>query len=713
MKLKYIAILAFVGLLFSSNIQANQNLNAVYNLAQKCYAIQSPRNGDFLQKYHRGGALNNGLSYRFRNISSNSAARFFMKPTGLGRYMLTDVDGRFLGGHFTMRVTAGRSAGRFSEWQVNATSDRRHGHLYEFRLTGLNMKLRHNYRKGKAYFFDMWNPFNRRSESKFKLVSLSNCTPFPEITTNVEADTDLLKGHVGSPIRGYVEGHAHVTSYEFIGGKLLHGKPFDRWGVAEALKDSRAIHGPNGSLDIVGNLLEYGGLNFRYDTRGWPDFPFWPNHKQLTHTGYYYKWMERAYLSGLRLMVTHITDNKTLCRVQSTLNPKSWIGANSCNEMDSIRLQVRRLNEIQEYVDAQSGGPGKGFFRIVRSPQEAREVIADGKMAVLIGVEASETFNCGIGDNCTEQSIDAQLDELYALGVRSVFPTHKFDNQFGGSQVREGNGFINLGHYLNAGYFWQVKECDAETKGKSFTSGFPLFPDAPFISRMLGLIDDDLNPQYDENMESCNQNGLTHLGRYLVNRLIDKNMLIELDHTSNDSASSILNIIEARNYSGVVSSHSWMPSAKDGSLHSTSKRLIQAGGIIIPYNKNANRIKSSMNKILDEVEYTPYLSGIGISTDMGGLGGQAAPRSDSQRDPLNYPFVSEFGFVFDKQQSGNRTFDLNRDGVAHYGMLADHLQDVRERTSYRVYEAIMNSAEAYLQMWERAEENNSNQHYLY
>lgn len=687
------------------------NSDDVYQLAQKCYVIQSPKNGDFMQRYRKGGALNDGLGFRFRDISASQAARFFMKPTGLGKYLMTDADGRFLAGHFTLRVTAGKKAERFAEWEVTSKSDGRGGRLYRFESNALNMPLRHNYRKGKVYFFSVWNWFNRRSESYFRLVEQSNCKPYPEISVNVQADRSKLRGSVNSPIRGYVEGHAHVTSYEFIGGKLLHGKPFHKWGVKDALDDSRRIHGPNGSLDLVGNLLEYGGLNHRYDTRGYPDFPFWPNHKQLTHTGYYYKWMERAYLSGLRLMVTHITENKTLCVVQKTINPASWVNPNSCNEMDSIRLQVQRLRELQNYVDAQAGGPGKGFFRLVYSPLEARRVIANGQMAVMIGVEASETFNCGIGDSCTEASVDRYLDELYNLGVRSIFPTHKFDNQFGGSQVREGNGFINLGHYLNAGYFWQVKECDSETKGKKFSSGFPLFADAPVVSRMLGLLNKDLNPQYDESIESCNQKGLSSIGEYLVNRLIDKNMLIEIDHTSNDSANTILEIIEARQYSGVVSSHSWMPAAKDGGLHSTSQRVLQAGGIIIPYNQNAQVIPGRMEPIIEEQENSPYMTGVGISTDMGGLGGQAGPRNNAAARPLNYPFVSEFGFVFDKQKSGNRVFDLNRDGVAHYGMLADHLQDLREQTDNRFYEAVMNSAEAYIQMWERAKANRSSAYY--
>ena len=90
---------------------------------------------------------------------------------------------------------------------------------------------------------------------------------------------------------------------------------------------------------------------------------------------------------------------------------------------------------------------------------------------------------------------------------------------------------------------------------------------------------------------------------------------------------------------------------------------------------------------------------------MAGLGGQAAPRNNVDSAPLHYPFVSEFGFVFDKQVAGNRVFDLNKDGVAHYGMVADHIEDMREQSNPRVYEAVMQSAEAYLQMWERASSN--------
>ena len=223
MHFKLTKLLVLVGLLTTGYAHASSNLDTLYGLAQKCYAIQSPKNGDFMQRYHKGGILNDGLSYRFKNIPSSSASRFFMKPTVLGKYMLTDVDGRFLAGHATLSVTAGKKPESFSEWLLTITQNGNGENLVEFKSNALGMKLRHNYRKGKAYFFDFWNMFNRKSESKFKLVSLDDCTPYPEITLNVEGNREALKGDVSNTVRGFVEGHAHLSSYEFIGGKMLHG----------------------------------------------------------------------------------------------------------------------------------------------------------------------------------------------------------------------------------------------------------------------------------------------------------------------------------------------------------------------------------------------------------------------------------------------------------------------------------------------------------
>ncbi len=688
----------------AQGVQAANATDAVNGLAQGCYAIQSAEQGTYLKKYTKGGAIDDGLGYRFEVVSAQNAAHFFMKPSSLSHFLLTDKDGRYFASHLPAEISAGRYAGEYAEWKIEAQDNGQGEYNFTLKGTALDMKVRHHFTDKHTYFFDLLNPFNLNSENTFRLIAQNDCTDFPEVTTNVSGNVDALKGNSSEAVRGFIDPHTHITSYEFMGGKMMHGKPFHRWGVEEALQDSKVIHGPDGALDIIGNLYTFNDVNKRYDTRGWPEFPYWPNHQQMSHMGYYYKWIERAYLSGLRIMVSDLVENEVLCNVQKTVNPASWINPNSCNTMDSIRLQAQRLYEIQAYIDAQQGGPGKGFFRIATSSEQARDIIADGKLAVIMGVEASETFNCGIKDSCDENSIETQLNELYDLGVRSIFPTHKSDNKLGGSFVE--HGFINVGQLLATGNFFETKECDTQTHGNAFTSGFPLIGDVPFISDILGLI--NLNPQYDEEIEHCNEKGLSQLGVYLVNRMIDKKMLIELDHTGADTGAAIMDIVEARNYSGVISSHSWMHKAKDGGLHNDTKRLIQAGGFISPYNSNSTSIANTIGNILDEVATTPYLAGVGFATDMSGLGGQAGPRSDSASNALEYPYTSEFGLEFNKQVSGNRTFDLNQDGIAHYGLVADHLQDIREQTDNRIYESVMNSAEAYLQMWQRAEANDNN-----
>ncbi|HEX6652565.1 MAG TPA: hypothetical protein VF072_07465, partial [Thermoleophilaceae bacterium] len=55
-----------------------------------------------------------------------------------------------------------------------------------------------------------------------------------------------------------------------------------------------------------------------------------------------------------------------------------------------------------------------------------------------------------------------------------------------------------------------------------------------------------------------------------------------------------------------------------------------------------------------------------------------------------------------RQRTGRRVFDLNTDGVAHYGLVADLIADVQGRPGgRRALRTLFHSAEAYLEMWER------------
>ena len=98
-----------------------------------------------------------------------------------------------------------------------------------------------------------------------------------------------------------------------------------------------------------------------------------------------------------------------------------------------------------------------------------------------------------------------------------------------------------------------------------------------------------------------------------------------------------------------------------------------------------------------------YFSGFGFGADMNGLGGQGAPRGADAPDAVTYPFTGLGGVVVDRQVSGTRTYDVNVDGVAHYGLYADWIEDVRRLAGDEIIADLGRGPEAYLQTWERAE----------
>jgi hypothetical protein len=59
--------------------------------------------------------------------------------------------------------------------------------------------------------------------------------------------------------------------------------------------------------------------------------------------------------------------------------------------------------------------------------------------------------------------------------------------------------------------------------------------------------------------------------------------------------------------------------------------------------------------------------------------------------------------VVNKQTSGFRAYDINVHGVDHYGLYPDWVEDLRIIAGPQIVTDLANGAEAYLQMWARAE----------
>ena len=187
---------------------------------------------------------------------------------------------------------------------------------------------------------------------------------------------------------GFADAHLHITADMRAGGRVIYGKAFDRDGIAAALGHDADDHGPNGILDITGNLLRSGLPVGTHDTGGWPTFAGWPTHDTITHQQIYYRWLQRAWLGGERLVVAQTVEDEPLCR-------SSRCARTRATRPTTIELQVARLRAPRRrYVDAQRGGPGRGWFRLVEDPAAARRAIEDGKLAVVIGVESSNLFGC-------------------------------------------------------------------------------------------------------------------------------------------------------------------------------------------------------------------------------------------------------------------------------------------------------------------------------
>ena len=186
-------------------------------------------------------------------------------------------------------------------------------------------------------------------------------------------------------------------------------------------------------------------------------------------------------------------ENSVLCELYP-------LKRNSCDEMDSVRLQARDIYEMQDYIDAQSGGPGKGFFRIVTDPFQARKVIADGKLAVVLGIEVSELFNCSHYDyvpDCNKDDIDRQLDEVYKLGVRDMELVNKFDNALAGVAGDGGAAgpVVNNGNKYETDTYWDFETCQT-TEGDKEQPALPR--DALIGNGLAALLPPGTAPVYPE-----------------------------------------------------------------------------------------------------------------------------------------------------------------------------------------------------------------------
>jgi hypothetical protein len=249
------------------------------------------------------------------------------------------------------------------------------------------------------------------------------------------------------PLLGYADNHLHMLGHMAMGGGTIAGEAWDPInGVNGALAEdygtfltlvdfndaqlpvvtcpsfllncgSVKLHEFHDLLDgdSVGNSTQdqAGGSNY-----GAPTFGGWPQWNSTTHEQVYYKWLERAYQGGLRLITLMTSTNEALCR-----GDRHLVNTKCTDSMAGVDEQIVAAYQLQCFIDGNSTNgdtntcsyyvngltttqalaniatnplalqDGPGWFRIVRTPALARAQIAKGNLAVTLGIEVDNLFD--------------------------------------------------------------------------------------------------------------------------------------------------------------------------------------------------------------------------------------------------------------------------------------------------------------------------------
>jgi microsomal dipeptidase-like Zn-dependent dipeptidase len=397
-------------------------------------------------------------------------------------------------------------------------------------------------------------------------------------------------------LRGFADLHIHLNAHLAHGGNVFAGQAApvaaggefaldETFDVSSALSpfDDAALHGGSpfdapplghGGHGLPGDTVGDGTKDGAGSNHGAPMFNGWPTWTSTTHQQTYYKWLERAFRSGMRLTTMIAVTNEALC--------KSSDGTDCANSMGPIDDQIDAAWDFERFIDercAESPGssfcvgePGseEGWFRIVTTPLDARRVISEGKLAVVLGIEVDNLFNCkeqngerpaadcpNMRDefgklivNAAGEPIDTvakAVAHYHDQGVRHIFPIHNFDNAFGAAATWQ--DLIGAGNAYSEQRWWAVENC-GEGAGDY---GYALPGSGLFDLVFLAIVDalgfgselPEPFPVY-SGFPACNLYGLNlgpdslgpderGLGLELLMALMDNGMLIDIDHMSNRS----------------------------------------------------------------------------------------------------------------------------------------------------------------------------------
>lgn len=549
-------------------------------------------------------------------------------------------------------------------------------------------------------------------------VADSRCASTPPAGPVKGIDDTLT---VDAPLEGYADLHVHQMANLGFGESLFwggaYGTPSEVLApIPDAYKSGHDRVEAIMDGDYVGALL----ATATHAEDGYPTFANWPANGMDTHQQVYEDWLYRAYQGGLRLMVMMAINNEDMFGrgendggifnhvIGSLAKTKTGRGS---NDMEAIEYQIRGAYAMQDYIDAKYGGAGKGWYRIVKDPEEASSVIASGKLAIILGAEVDHLFNCDLDRPCSEDIIRKGLNRLEALGVNHLFVVHHKHTRISGA------GQFNL---LTTGDTYECRE----------------------------------------TTEPCAADGLEPLGETLIREMASRGMLIDVDHTSWRAFDDALTVLEELRYPGVFTGHliafdqQIAGQTEQAVKGSAAKRIIALGGMVgLMIGSGGQEYAGATNadipvKIGCAAGAAPWaqtylymrdlmssgLDGtggrIGFGSDFNGFAdwplarfaenGTACPTGQYKAQngalipmppAVTYPFALPSRLV-PAAIGGSKSLPLfnwyrqwnyNTEGVAHVGLVPDFVEDLRlHGLSVSDLEPLYRSARGYVEVWRKA-----------
>jgi microsomal dipeptidase-like Zn-dependent dipeptidase len=356
-----------------------------------------------------------------------------------------------------------------------------------------------------------------------------------------------------------------------FGGRAFWGQPYDPehpgpQGIEYALSSCEPIHG--GLLNVN---PEFG----HPASGGWPEFIVWPRFTTLVHQQAYIDWLYRAYQGGLRLITCLAVNNELLATKSSPGQPH--------DDKSAIQAQVAAMKAMATFVDAQSGGPGRGWLQIVFSPEEARKVILEDRLAVVLGVEVDSLGNwrrvedleklCHGDMDLAREVIGKELDWLHGLGIRQITPIHLTNNAFGGTAIYL--RFLETVNLFVTGERWTVEDAwETGVRYRLDHDGADVIDD---VERTVAVSGQHIRAMHRRTLLDhipgirdlfeateapkvrgghANARTLNKYGRILLEEMMKRGIIIDVDHMSEKATDIALTMAE-RNAYPVICSHTW------------------------------------------------------------------------------------------------------------------------------------------------------------